>query len=62
MIIGLDLDGTITRCPQFFAVISKALVAAGHKVYIVTWREDKEFTLEDLAEHGITFNQLIMPK
>jgi hypothetical protein len=62
MHIGLDLDGTITRCPEFFSVVSKALIAAGHKVYVVTWREDREFTLEDLAEHQITFDQLIMPK
>jgi uncharacterized HAD superfamily protein len=61
MNIAFDLDGTITRNPAFFSVISKALVDAGHKVFIITWREDREFTLEDLAEHGITYTQLVLP-
>ncbi len=61
MNIAFDLDGTITRSPAFFSVISKALVASGHSVFIVTWREDREFALEDLAEHGITFSQLVLP-
>lgn len=61
MQIGLDIDGTITRCPQFFAVVSKALMAAGHKVYIVSYREDRGFAEEDLAEHGVSYDELILP-
>jgi hypothetical protein len=61
MRIAFDIDDTITRCPQFFAVVSKALMAAGHKVYIVSHREDRGFTEEDLAEYCVCFNELILP-
>jgi hypothetical protein len=61
MNIALDIDDTITRCPEFFSIISKALRAAGHRVYIISWREDREFAEEDLAEYGIDCDQLILP-
>jgi hypothetical protein len=61
MHIAFDIDDTITRCPQFFSIISKALRASGHKVYIISYREDREFAEEDLAEHGITFDELVLP-
>lgn len=61
MNVGFDLDDTITRCPEFFAVISRALVNAGHHVYIVTYREDREFAEEDLAEHRICYTELLLP-
>jgi hypothetical protein len=61
MQIALDIDDTITRCPEFFAFLSKAMLAAGHKVYIISYREDREFSEEDLAGHGIVFDELILP-
>ena len=61
MRIGFDIDDTIIRCPEFFAVASKALMAAGHKVYIVSYREDRGFAEEDLAEHCVSFDELVLP-
>ena len=61
MRVGFDIDNTITRCPQLFAVISKALMASGHQVYIVSYREDRGFAEEDLAEYGVSFDELVIP-
>lgn len=61
MNIAFDLDDTITRCPAFFSAISKALLDAGHKVYIITYREDRQFAEEDLAECGVAFSELVLP-
>lgn len=41
MNVGLDIDGTITENPQFFALLSRVLRAAGHKVHIVSYRDPK---------------------
>ena len=40
MVIGLDIDGTITRHPEFFAFISQALVQGGHRLVVITFRKD----------------------
>lgn len=57
----IDIDDTITRCPAFFAFTSKALRSAGHKVYILSYREDRGFAEEDLAEYGIEYDELVLP-
>lgn len=61
MRIAFDIDDTITRCPEFFAVVTKALMASGHKVYIVSYREYRGFAEEDLAEHCVSFDELVLP-
>ena len=61
MRIGFDIDDTITRCPVFFAVVTSALIASGNKVYIISFREDREFAEEDLADHQIAFDTLVLP-
>lgn len=61
MRIAFDIDDTITRCPEFFAVVSRALRAEGHRVYVVSYREDRGFAEEDLAEHCISFDELVLP-
>lgn len=61
MRIAFDIDGTITCCPEFFSVVSKALIAAGHKVYVISYREDREFAEQDLAEYGVVFDELVLP-
>lgn len=62
MTFGLDIDETITRCPPLFAVLSRALIAEGHKVYVITFRDDsdRETTEVDLREYGIHYSKLIM--
>jgi hypothetical protein len=37
MVIGLDIDGTISRAPKFFAFLSQAALKAGHDVVVITW-------------------------
>ncbi len=62
MRIAIDIDGTITRSPEFFAFLSKALIDAGHQVIIVTYRLDRELTTEELAEYGVQFHELVIPE
>ncbi|HNO78713.1 MAG TPA: hypothetical protein PKN33_11690 [Phycisphaerae bacterium] len=62
MRIGLDIDGTITRAPEFFAFLSKVLMAAGHHVAVVTHRMDRRLTEEELAEYGVQYHELILPE
>ena len=59
MVIGFDIDDTITRHPKSFSVISKALVAAGHRVIIITFREDRASTEAVLLKWGIAYDELI---
>ena len=61
MRIALDIDGTITRSPEFFAVLSKALIDAGHTVFVVTHRLDRNDTEDELAEYGVRYHELVLP-
>jgi len=36
MNIGIDIDGTLTKYPDFFVELGKLFRAAGHKVYLIT--------------------------
>ena len=60
MVIGLDIDDTITRHPAFFAFLSQALIDAGHKVVIITFRGERESTEADLREWGIAYSELFL--
>jgi hypothetical protein len=59
MILGLDIDGTITRHPEFFAALANGFRAAGHRVVIITFRQDRESTVSDLREWGIGYDELV---
>lgn len=41
MNIGIDIDGTLTKYPEFFVELGKLFRAAGHKVYLITGLGDK---------------------
>jgi hypothetical protein len=60
MNVALDIDDTITRHPEFFAFLSKALKDAGHKVFVISYRADYEFTKAELAEYGVVYDDLIL--
>ena len=64
MNIALDIDGTITRNPGFFSVLSQAVRQAGGKVYIVTSRSNADGvevqTRKELAAYGIEFDDLVI--
>ena len=63
MIVGLDVDQTITRHPEFFALLSRALVEASHQVVIITFRDDRESTEQQLNEWDICWTTLVtLPK
>ena len=62
MKVALDIDGTITEHPEFFAVLSSSLRAAGHRVIILTYRDPAraEATGAQLAAWGIGFDDLVI--
>lgn len=61
MIVALDIDDTITRHPEFFALISQSLAKAGHRVLIITFRDEagRTDTEADLTGWGIAYDELI---
>jgi len=63
MIIGIDLDETISDLPEFFSVITAALVSAGHEVHVITYREigTEASVKTELAEFGIHYTDLHLP-
>ena len=64
MNIALDIDGTITKNPEFFSVLSQAIRQAGGKVYIVTSRSNADGvevqTRKELASYAIEFDNLVI--
>jgi len=58
--IGIDIDGTISAAPEFFAVLTKAFRQAGHKVYIVTYRAPMsvQSTRRELTDWGIEYDDM----
>jgi len=59
MVVALDIDGIITRCPEFFALLAKELLRAGHAVVIITFREDRTSAAADLARWGVPYSELV---
>lgn len=58
LVIGFDIDDTITAHPAFFAVVSQALRGAGHRVVIITMRVDAGQAAADLAAFGVVYDEL----
>lgn len=58
MVIGFDIDDTITAHPPLFAVVSQALRLAGHRVVVITMRLDRERAAADLAAYGVVYDEL----
>jgi len=58
MNVALDIDETITKHPEFFAFLSKALMDAGHKVFVVTFRWNREECVRELGFMGICYDEL----
>ena len=59
MVVAFDIDDTISRHLPFFAFLTQALIAAGHQVLIITFREDRLATESDLRGWGIGWTTLI---
>jgi len=62
--VGLDIDGTITEDPGFFAQFSRIVKANDGKVFIVSSRTDNEFVLKEtkkeLKQIGIHFDEIYL--
>jgi hypothetical protein len=59
MVVAFDIDDTISRHPQFFSFLTQALVAAGHEVLIITFRQERSETESDLRDWGIAWTKLV---
>lgn len=64
MNVGIDLDFTITELPEFFRILTGALRDAGHKVYVVSFRDNEglEASAGEAREHGVSFDGLFHPE
>ena len=53
-----DIDGTISEHPEFFAVLSAALRATGHRILVLTFRGPARdaATREQLAAWGCSMS------
>src|SRR5688500_3242038 len=63
MKIGMDLDDTISQLPEFFQVVTAALVSAGHEIHILAYRDEnrRAETEQDLRTQKISFTELHLP-
>jgi len=55
--LGLDLDGTITEGPKFFSAGTHSWPG---RVVIITYRNDREKTMADLAQLEIRYDDLVL--
>jgi uncharacterized HAD superfamily protein len=55
--LGIDLDGTITDAPDFFRSMTAKWDG---KIYIITYRDDKEVAENDVRKHGVRFDEVIL--
>jgi len=55
--IALDIDGTISQAPEFFAFLSRQWPGP---VYVITYREDRKRAMAELKAWGICCDELHM--
>ena len=62
--LGLDMDGVITKSPEFFAFLSKQWCQKGGRVHIVSSRSNRpdviEATKEELRSYGISYDYVYL--
>lgn len=63
MRIGIGLDETISALPQWFSILTRAFLASGNEVHVITCREPgtNDEVAEELAQLGVTYTQLHVP-
>lgn len=61
MKIGIDYGGTITAAPEFFAVLTTAMVAAGHEVHIVTASPSRRHVESSLSMFEVVYTDIWLP-
>ena len=64
MILGLDMDNTITKAPEFFSVLSRTIKGKGGRVYVVSSRSNTHDVLKatksELDTLGIHYNDVFL--
>jgi len=55
--LGIDLDGCVDEHPIFFQTLTRNWPG---KVFVVSFRSDRDKALADLAEHNIRCDELIL--
>jgi hypothetical protein len=64
MNVAFDIDGTISRRPDFFAILSRAIRSDGGKVFVVTSRssnaEVERQTRRELRSWGVQLDELVI--
>ena len=64
MKIGLDIHGVITKCPTFFAELSKLFIEAGGEIHVITGSSlklDTEYgkiALKEIEDSGVKYSHL----
>jgi hypothetical protein len=62
MNVALDIDGTITKAPQFFSFLSRSVRETGGKVFVVTSRANiagvDAQTRQELVSYAVEFDEL----
>ena len=62
MRIGLDIDGTITQAPEFYSIMTRALLLTGNEVHIISYRKTNlaEYTYAQLRKWKIQYTKIHM--
>jgi hypothetical protein len=64
MNVAFDIDGTISRRPDFFAILSRAVRSDGGKVFVVTSRSNspdvERQTRRELRSWDVQFDELVI--
>jgi uncharacterized HAD superfamily protein len=55
--LGIDIDGCVDEVPLFFHLITKHWPG---KVYVLSFRSDREKAIADLAKFQIRYDELIL--
>ena len=59
MKIALDLDDTITACPEFFCEMAAGLRCRGHEIFVLTFRREKSEIVSSLADIGFEYDEIV---
>ena len=57
--LGIDLDGCVDECPVFFQTLTAVWPG---DVVVITFRDDREKTVQDLRRFGIRHTKLVLVK
>ncbi|WP_437191326.1 hypothetical protein [Planctomicrobium sp. SH527] len=55
--LGIDLDGCVDECPIFFQLLTGCWPG---KVFVISYRNNREKTIADLEKQGIRYDELIL--